>query len=160
MEEKKLLLKINQSPLFKGEGKDIEQDAKIWIEAMNDYFLAAGTLPANQFMISRFCLQGNAKLWWKQQCRDNCATEGSQSWALIKQTVVVTYLPPDHQVLKMNEFFQLCQINVTLDDYYSKFVALCCYAPLMSQEQQISRFCQGLNAPLDARLEAMRPTSL
>ena len=30
----------------------------------------------------------------------------------------------------------------------------------MSSEQQIARFCQGLNSPLDARLEAMRPTSI
>ena len=30
----------------------------------------------------------------------------------------------------------------------------------MSSEQQIARFCQGLNSPLDSRLEAMRPTSI
>ena len=30
----------------------------------------------------------------------------------------------------------------------------------MTYEQQIARFCQGLNEPLDSRLEAMRPVSL
>lgn len=43
----------------------------------------------------------------------------------------------------MNEFFELRH-----------------YAPLMSNDQQIARFCQGLNEPLDSRLEAMRPISL
>src|SRR5277367_243753 len=114
VQEKKLLLKITQPPLFKGEGKDIERDAKVWIEAMDDYFSTAGTSPANQSMLARFRLQGDAKLWWKQHCRDSRVTESSQSWAQIKQAVVARYLPPAHQVLKMNEFFQLRQSNLTL----------------------------------------------
>lgn len=30
----------------------------------------------------------------------------------------------------------------------------------MSIDEQVTRFCQGLNAPLNTRLEAMRPTTL
>lgn len=38
--EKKLLLKLMQPPSFKGEVVNVEKDAKAWIEAMDDYFLA------------------------------------------------------------------------------------------------------------------------
>ena len=59
----------------------MEQDAEVWIEAMSDYFSAAArTTPVNQSMLARFCLLGDAKLWWKQWCKDEGVLEGSQSW--------------------------------------------------------------------------------
>ena len=122
--EKKILLKMTQPPTFKGEGKDIEQDAEVWIEAMDDYFSTAGTMPANQSMLAQFRLQGNTKLWWKQHCHDSTISKNSQSWEQVKQAVKVRYLPPAHQVLKMNEFFELRQLNLNLEEYYSKFVTL------------------------------------
>ena len=36
-QQKKFLLKKVQLPTFKGEGKDVERDAEIWMEAMDDY---------------------------------------------------------------------------------------------------------------------------
>ncbi|MCO5573722.1 hypothetical protein L7F22_027496 [Adiantum nelumboides] len=78
----------------------------------------------------------------------------------MKQAVKDRYLPPAHQALKMNEFYALRQLGLTLEEYYSKFVSMRRYAPSMSTEQQIARFCQGLNRPLSTHLEAMRPTSI
>ena len=149
-----------QPSSFKGEGSKIERDAEIWIESMDDYFSAAGTTPANRSMLARFRLTGNAKLWWKQWCKDQGVTEHSQGWDEIKQAVKERYLPPAHESIKMNEFFNLRQWDMSLEDYYSKFVTLRKYAPQMTISQQVTRFCQGLNAPLDSRLEAMRPISL
>ena len=159
-QEKKLLLKQMQPPSFKGEGGDIEKNAEAWIEHMNDYFAVARTTPANQSMLGMFRLTGDAKLWWKQYCRDQGVLETSQSWAQIKQAVKERYLPPAHEALKMNEFFELKQGSLTLEQYYSKFVSLQRYAPQMSSDQQIARFCQGLVSPLCTRLEAMRPSSI
>ena len=70
------------------------------------------------------------------------------------------YLPLGHETLKMNEFYGLTQKAMTLGEYYAKFVSLRRYAPQMTLEQQIARFCQGLNSPLNSRLEAMRPPQL
>ncbi|MCO5583996.1 hypothetical protein L7F22_037914 [Adiantum nelumboides] len=112
----------------------------------------------NQAMLGMFRLTGDAKLWWKQHCRDNPTS--SPSWEKMKQAVKDRYLPPAHQALKMNEFYALHQLGLTLKEHYSKFVSLRRYASLMSTEQQIAQFCQGLNRPLSTRLEAMRPTSI
>ncbi|MCO5577610.1 hypothetical protein L7F22_031441 [Adiantum nelumboides] len=113
---------------------------------MDDYFLAAGTTPKNQAILGMFCLTGDAKLWWKQHCRDSPTS--SPSWQGMKQALKERYLPPAHQALKMNEFYALRQLGLTLEEYYSKFVSLRRYAPQMTMEQQIARFCQGLNRPL------------
>ncbi|MCO5549345.1 hypothetical protein L7F22_002815 [Adiantum nelumboides] len=125
---------------------------------MDDYFLAAGIAPKNQAMLGMFCLTGDAKLWWKKHCRDNPTS--SPSWEGMKQAVKERYLPPAHQALKMNEFYALQQLGLTLEEYYSKFVSLRRYVPQMTMEQQIARFCQGLNRPLSTLLQTMRPTSI
>ncbi|MCO5553291.1 hypothetical protein L7F22_006812 [Adiantum nelumboides] len=109
-------------------------------------------------MLGMFRVSGDAKLWCKQHCRDNPTS--SPSWEKMKQTVKERCLPLAHQALKMNEFYALRQLGLTLDEYYSKFVSLSRYAPSMSTEQQIAQFCQGLNRPLSMRLESMRRTSI
>ena len=123
-----------QPPSFKGECGDIEKNAEAWIEHMDDYFAAVGITPANQSMLGMFWLTDDAKLWWKQYCRDQGVLESSQSWAQIKQVVKERYLPLAHEALKMNEFFELKQGSLTLEQYYSKFVSLQRYAPQMSSD--------------------------
>ena len=91
-----------QPPSFKGEGAEIEKVAEAWIEQMDDYFSAAGTTPANQAMLSMFRLTGEAKLWWKQHCRDRGVAENSQSWTDVKRAIKERYLPPTHESLMMN----------------------------------------------------------
>ena len=84
----------------------------------------------------------------------------SQTWEDIKKAVKECYLPPGHETLKMNEFYGLTQKAMTLGEYYANFVSLHRYAPQMTLEQQIARFCQGLNSLLNSRLKAMRPSTL
>ncbi|MCO5609176.1 hypothetical protein L7F22_063399 [Adiantum nelumboides] len=91
-------------------------------QVMDDYFLAVGIAPENQAMLSMFRLLEDAQLWWKQHCRDNPTS--SPSWEKMKQAVKERYLPPAHQALKMNEFYALRQLGLTLEEYYSKFVSL------------------------------------
>ncbi|MCO5553330.1 hypothetical protein L7F22_006851 [Adiantum nelumboides] len=159
IQENKLLLKQAQPSTFNGEGTKVEQDAESWVEAMCDYFAAVGTTPNNQAMLARFCLIGDAKLWWKQWCKDEGVDEGSRLGQIIRKRWKEDIYHRD-KAIKMNEFFSLKQLSLTLEEYYSKFVTLRRYAPALTSEEQIARFCQGLVAPLNTRLEAMRPISL
>ncbi|MCO5558224.1 hypothetical protein L7F22_011803 [Adiantum nelumboides] len=160
IQEKKLLLKLAQPPNFKGEGVNVEQDAEVWLEAMDDYFEATRTHPQNQTMLAMFRLTGDAKIWWKTHCRDSDIIGTSQTWEQIKDAITARYLPPAHKATKMNEFFSLRQLSSTLEEYYSKFVTLRRYATKMTLEQQVARFCQGLIEPLNNRLKALRPMML
>ena len=120
---------------FKGEGKDVERDAEVWIETMDDYFNIAHTSTKNLGMLK---LVGDAKLWWKQHCKDSRVNENTQGWEEMKRAIIERYLPPAHRAIQMNEFFDLRQNNLSLEEYYSKFVILRCYAPQLSAEQQIT----------------------
>ncbi|MCO5563369.1 hypothetical protein L7F22_017010 [Adiantum nelumboides] len=147
-------------PNFKGEGVNVECDAEVWLEEMDDYFNAAGTQPKNQTMLAMFRLTGDAKIWWKQHCQDLGISGSSQSCEEIKSAVTERYQPPAHKAIKMNEFFSLRQMSLSLEDFFLKFVTLKRYAPKMTLEQQVARFCQGLIELLNSRLEALRPTTL
>ncbi|MCO5577100.1 hypothetical protein L7F22_030922 [Adiantum nelumboides] len=103
VQEKKLLFKLAQPPNFKGEGANVERNAEVWLEAMDDYFEDAGTHPQNQMMLAMFKLTGDAKIWWKMHCQDFDIIGTSQSWEKIKDAVTARYLPPAHKATKMNE---------------------------------------------------------
>ena len=145
---------------FSGEGKDVAKEAEAWIEALDDYFLLVNTSAENESMIARYKLIGEAKLWWKEWCREQLIDESTVVWKVIKEAIKERYLPLDHETLKMNEFYGLTQKHLSVDAYYSEFVKLKRYAPTMTKPQAVSRFVRGLNPPLNHRLESMRPISL
>ena len=111
-------------------------------------------------MIARYKLIGEAKLWWKEWCREQTIDETKATWKVIKETIKERYQSLDHETLKMNEFYGLTQKHLSVDAYYSKFVKLKRYAPPMTKPQAVSHFVRGLNSPLNHRLESMRPESL
>ena len=145
---------------FCGEGKDVAKETEAWIKALDDYFLLINTAVENKSMIVRYKLIGEAKLWWKEWCREQTIDKMTTTWKLIKEAVKERYLPLNHETLKMNEFYGLTQKHLSANAYYSKFVKLKRYAPSMTKPQAVSRFVQGLNPPLNHRLESMRLESL
>lgn len=58
-------------------------------------------------MLATFHLTKDAKLWWKQWCKDEGVLEGSQSWENVIDAVKGRYLPLAHEAIKMKEFFSL-----------------------------------------------------
>ena len=60
----------------------------------------------------------------------------------------------------MNEFLSCLRWNRSIDTYYEEFVKLSRYAPLMSEDQKLSRFILGLEGKLADEVEALRPISL
>ena len=60
----------------------------------------------------------------------------------------------------MNEFLSCVRRGRAIDNYYEEFVKLSRHAPLMTEEQKLSRFIIGLEGYLAKDVNALRPTSL
>ncbi|MCO5552097.1 hypothetical protein L7F22_005607 [Adiantum nelumboides] len=60
----------------------------------------------------------------------------------------------------MNEFLACVWRGRTIDTYYEEFLKLSRYAPLITEEQNLSRFILGWERKLADEVEALRPTSL
>lgn len=75
---------------------------------MDDYFDIAHTSTKNRAMLGMFKLVGDAKLWWKQHCKESGVNENTQEWEEMKRAIIERYLPLDHhRAIWMNEFFDL-----------------------------------------------------
>ena len=65
-------------------------------------------------------------------------------WEEIKKGLKEYYLPLNYTTIKMNEFLSCIKRGQPMNDYYEEFVKLSTHAPLMIEEQKLSRFILGL----------------
>ena len=81
-------------------------------------------------------------------------------WEELKQSLKERYLPLNYSISKMNKFLSSVRRGQTIDVYYEEFVKLSRHAPLMTEEQKLSRFIIGLEGQLAEEVNALRPVSL
>ena len=81
-------------------------------------------------------------------------------WGEFKESLKGQYLSLNYETTKMNEFLSCARKGKPIDEYNKKFVKLSRHAPLMTQEQKLSRFILGLEGQLAQEVNALRPTSL
>ncbi|MCO5567997.1 hypothetical protein L7F22_021693 [Adiantum nelumboides] len=156
----KNLLKTLQPKAFTREGADVPKELEEWVMAMEDYFVLAGYNSLAKGIMGSAKLEGPAKLWRKLNCASRGVSEHSQSWDDLKERLRERYLPLNYSTLKMNEFLSCTRKGKTIEEYHEEFVKLSRHAPLMSEEQKLSRFILGLEGKLADEVESLRPTSL
>ena len=76
-------------------------------------------------------------------------------WEDLKASLKERYLPLNYEIAKMNEFFSCVRKIRLIDEYYKEFVKLSRHAPLMMQEQNLSRFILGLEGQLAEEVNAL-----
>ena len=156
----KSLLKSVQPEAFSGEGVNVANVLEEWIISMDDYFSLAEYNFIAQGIMSRAKLTGSAKVWWKLNCQSRGVAEVTQSWEELQLRLKERYWPLNYATTKMNEFLACTRRGRAIDIYYEDFVRLSRYAPLISEDQKLSRFVLGLEGKLADEVEALRPTSL
>ncbi len=156
----KNLLKSLQPKPFTGEGADVPRELEEWIMSMDDYFALAEYNSIAQGIMGRAKLEGPAKLWWKLHCQTHGTPENSVGWGVLKHSLEERYLPLNFSTLKMNEFLSCVRRGRMIDIYYEDFVKLSRHAPLMTEEQKLSRFILGLEGQLAEEVNSLRPASL
>ena len=127
---------------------------------MDDYFALAGYNATTQGIMGIAKLEGLAKLWWKLHCQAQGKIKKSMGWGELKDSLQEWYLPLNYDTVKINKFLSCVKKGRPIDEYYEEFVKLSKHAPLMTQEQKLSRFIIGLEGKLVEEVNALRPTSL
>ena len=136
----KALLRSLQPRNFTGEEGDTPKALEEWVMSMEDYFALAQYNSVAQSLMGRAKLDGSAKLWWKLHCQNMNRTETSMSWEELKHSLKERYLPLNYSTAKMNEFLSCTRKGRGIEVYYEEFVKLSRHAPLMTEEQKLSRF--------------------
>ena len=76
-------------------------------------------------------------------------------WGELKYSLKERYLPLNYYTAKMNEFLSCVKKEQPIDEYYEEFFKLSRHAPLMTQEQKLSRFIIGLEGQLAEEVNAL-----
>ena len=76
-------------------------------------------------------------------------------WGELKDSLKERYLPLNYETVKMNEFLSCVRKGKPIDEYYEEFFKLFRHAPLMTQEQKLSRFIIGLEGQLAEEVNAL-----
>ena len=151
----KTLLKSLQPKIFTREGNDVPKILEEWIMSMEDYFALAKYNLVAQGIMGRAKLGGPAKLWWKLHCQTQGKKENTVGWDDLQKSLKERYLLINSSTVKMNKFLSCVQKGRLVDEYYEDFVKLSRYAPLMTEEQKLSRFILGLEGQLAEEVNAL-----
>ncbi|MCO5608085.1 hypothetical protein L7F22_062291 [Adiantum nelumboides] len=116
--------------------------------SMEDHFDLAKYNTLAQGIMGKAKLKGPAKLWRKLNCKSREIAKNTQGWEDLKERLEERYFPFNYSTDKMNEFLSCTRKGRAVEEYYEDFVKLSKHAPLMSEEQKLSRFILGLEETL------------
>ncbi|MCO5601250.1 hypothetical protein L7F22_055369 [Adiantum nelumboides] len=156
----KTLLKTVQPKSFTGNDPDNASKLKEWIISMEDYFYLAEYNFVAKGIMGRAKIKGPAKIWWNLNCKSRGVLEITQNWEELQLRLRERYSPPNYLTTKMNEFLACVRRGKTIDTYYEDFIKLSRHAPLITEEQKLSRFILGLEGKFADEVEALQRTSL
>ncbi|XP_021734967.1 uncharacterized protein LOC110701661 [Chenopodium quinoa] len=100
-----------------------------------------------------YYLREEADLWWSQR-RDDLLSNPNFGWAQLKEALREKFYPAYLRKQKCMEFTNLRMGNMTINEYYSKFIELMRFSPevVPTEALKAQRFEQGLTLTLQGKL--------
>ncbi|XP_057540618.1 uncharacterized protein LOC130818464 [Amaranthus tricolor] len=118
-----------------------------------------------EFMIDQaaFYLVEDADYWWKHsKARLIVENDGELSWERFKGALRDQFYPPHVRKDKSNEFARFEMRNLTVDDYYQKFMEFLKFFPedVPTETKKMQRFELGLSYEIQKYIETDRYDTL
>ncbi|KAF3781652.1 hypothetical protein EJ110_NYTH29146 [Nymphaea thermarum] len=149
-----------QPPIFSG-GCSYDK-AKHWIEEIERIFVLLGMPEENKVNYGTYLLKGNALDWWKSTLEIRFAGQLSLSWMQFRDSFLDTYYPVHARDQKMQEFLDLQQNQLNLEDYITRYRHLEAYCPhfYTTDGARADKFVRGLREGLRSKVLSSRPRDL
>ncbi|XP_056696332.1 uncharacterized protein [Spinacia oleracea] len=146
-------------PYFKGQADPTFLEN--WIREFEKLFEAVSCPGSMRVSQAVLYLKDEADLWWKENGTRLSAVEGF-NWDSFIVALRGKFYPPFMRKQKAQEFINLRMGNMTIAEYYSKFIALSRFAPevVATEELKAQRFEQGLTDEIQLGLGGETFTSL
>ncbi|KAF3784144.1 hypothetical protein EJ110_NYTH30973 [Nymphaea thermarum] len=145
-----------QPSVFTGDGSP--DKAEEWIEKVERIFEVLEVPGGNKVNYGSYMLKGDAKRWWKSTREIRFAGQQSISWRQFRDSFFSTYFPAHARNKKMQEFLDLQQNHLSLEEYVTKYQHLETYYPHLytTAEARADKFVYGLRDGL--RVKHQHPT--
>ncbi|KAF3781830.1 hypothetical protein EJ110_NYTH35753 [Nymphaea thermarum] len=149
-----------QPPIFSG-GCSYDK-AKHWIEEIERIFMLIRMPEEDKVNYGTYLLKGNALDWWKSTLEIRFAGQPSLSWTQFRDSFLDTYYPVHARDQKMQEFLDLQQNQLNLEDYITRYRHLEAYCPhfYTTDGARAGKFVCGLREGLRSKVLSSRPRDL
>ncbi|XP_061369568.1 uncharacterized protein LOC133312406 [Gastrolobium bilobum] len=154
-EERRLtVFRKHKPPSFKG-GYEPMAAAK-WLQAMEKIFRVMRYPNAMKLVYSVYMLEEEAEDWWTNTVQPLEAEGREITWRLFKTLFLDNYFPREAREQKQNEYNDLKQGSMSIDQYFAKFNELVKYAnygrALPTPAEMTSKFQWGLNEKMSWKM--------
>ncbi|KAF3777051.1 Transmembrane protein, partial [Nymphaea thermarum] len=149
-----------QPPVFTGDGSPDKAEA--WIEEIERIFEVLEVPGSNKVKYGSYMLKGDAQRWWKSTREIQFADQQTISWRQFRDSFFSTYFPVQARNKKMQEFLDLQQNHLSLEEYVTKYRHLEAYCPHLytTAEARADKFVYGLRDGLRGRVMSSSPRNL
>ena len=116
-----------------------------FIQKHNDFFDVAELTPSLVLVLALAKLNGPAYLWWRNHIsKYSKSDEGHmRTWEDLKKGLVAAFIPPESEIVLLNQLKTLRQNSMTVTDFNAKFNQLMMQVDLHPMEE-ISDYLDGL----------------
>ncbi|XP_049934310.1 uncharacterized protein LOC126410146 [Nymphaea colorata] len=149
-----------QPPIFSGGCS--HDKAKQWIEEVERIFVLLKMPEEDKVNYGTYLLKGDAMDWWKSTLEIRYAGQPSISWKQFRDSFLNTYYPVHARDKNMQEFLDLQQNQMSLEEYITRYRHLEAYCPhfYTTDGARAGKFVRGLREGLRTKVLTSRPRDL
>ncbi|KAF3774978.1 hypothetical protein EJ110_NYTH51138 [Nymphaea thermarum] len=133
--------------------------AKQWIEEIERIFVLLKMSEEDKVNYGTYLLKGDAMDWWQSTLEIRYAGQPSISWKQFRDSFFNTYYPVHARDKKMQEFLDLQQNQMNLEEYITRYRHLEAYCPhfYTTDGARADKFVHGLRDGLRSKVLMSRP---
>jgi hypothetical protein len=128
-------------------------EAEDWLKGVEKNLVIAQHMDHKKVLFAAHQLYGTTTNWWEMYCNTH-ANIDTITWNEFKACFHTHYVPYGTMKLKKQEFADLKQGSMTVNEYLNSFIQLSRYAPddINTDENKQDAFLNGLNDDIQSQL--------
>ncbi|XP_021765941.1 uncharacterized protein LOC110730446 [Chenopodium quinoa] len=148
-----LFKKVAQSKPPTYQGKPDPTILENWLREFEKLFGAVGFPENSKVGCATYYLRGEADVWWQQNEATIKALPGF-NWTMFQEKIRDKFYPSFLQKQKAEEFSNLAMENMSVTEYYTKFIELSRFAKefVSTEKSKARKFESGLTTDLQLKL--------
>jgi len=91
---------------------------------MDEYFDVVGYNERSRMTLARLKIARDGKIVWKNRCESNHIDQNQVGWGVMKEYLHQEFCPLGFHGNRMNEFLELSQGNLSIEEYHQAFAKL------------------------------------
>ncbi|KAH0670724.1 hypothetical protein KY285_025700 [Solanum tuberosum] len=128
-------------------GSNVGEDPQDFVEEVYKIIDVMGVTSIEKADLATYQLKGVSQAWFTQWKKNRPVGAGPIDWEVFKKAFLDRFFPQEKREVNVEEFINLCQGGMSVEEYSLKFTELSKYAPAMVEDprDEMNRFVMGVS---------------